>query len=246
MFRNDRILLEQRGSLIIKQLSIHLNSIVLYRAISKMLVTEQDVEFASLMVQALNLILLTAAEVGELRAILKCSFNKSCSPQKQKEALTVFSELYNTWCHNPVATFSLCLLSQAYDLSAALVLKLSELDVTVGFLLQVDKLLQLIESPIFIHTRIQLLDPGSPYLPDLLKSLYGLLMILPQTGAYKALRERLDRISKLHILLTKMYTGKKVIGFAHGTQLKQYEEVQQLHSVAVFPVAPPSSRKSLS
>lgn len=29
--------------------------------------------------------------------------------------------LYNCWCHNPVATFSLCLLAQAYDLGAAVV-----------------------------------------------------------------------------------------------------------------------------
>lgn len=32
--------------------------------------------------------------------------------------------LYNCWCHNPVATFSLCLLAQAYDLGAAVVTKL--------------------------------------------------------------------------------------------------------------------------
>ena len=31
--------------------------------------------------------------------------------------------------------------------------------VTVGFLMQIDKLVQLIESPIFIHLRLQMLEP---------------------------------------------------------------------------------------
>lgn len=35
-----------------------------------------------------------------------------------------FQVLYNCWCHNPVATFALCLLAQAYDLGAAVVSKL--------------------------------------------------------------------------------------------------------------------------
>ena len=56
--------------------------------------------------------------------------------------------LHCAWCHNPVATFSLCLLSQSYELASALAFQLADIDVTVGFLMQVDKLVQLIESPI--------------------------------------------------------------------------------------------------
>lgn len=42
-----------------------------------------------------------------------------------------------------------------------------------GFLMQVDKLVQLLESPIFVLLRLQLLDQSAPYQPALLKSLYG-------------------------------------------------------------------------
>lgn len=45
---------------------------------------------------------------------------------------------------------------------------------------QVDKLVQLLESPIFLRLRLQLLDVDSPSYPALLKSLYGILMLLPQ------------------------------------------------------------------
>ena len=76
-----------------------------------------------------------------------------------------------------MATFSLCLLAQAYDLSAQLISRFADVDVTVGFLMQVDKLVQLLESPIFIHLRLQLLEVTAPRHYDLLKSLYGLLMV---------------------------------------------------------------------
>ena len=49
--------------------------------------------------------------------------------------------------------------------------------------MQIDKLVQLLESPIFVHLRLQLLDVHAPSHPDLLRSLYGLLMLLPQVLA---------------------------------------------------------------
>jgi len=103
------------------------------------------------------------------------------------------------WSHNPVATFSLCLLAQAYDLSACLILKFAEVDVTVGFLMQIDKLVQLLESPVFIHLRLQLLEVNTKFHADLLKSLYGLLMLLPQSQAYKTLSDRLSTVSSLQM-----------------------------------------------
>ena len=50
--------------------------------------------------------------------------------------------------------------------------------VTVGFLVELDKLTQLLESPIFTHLRLQLLEPQRH--AYLIKALYGLLMLLPQ------------------------------------------------------------------
>ena len=45
--------------------------------------------------------------------------------------------------------------------------------------MQIDKLVQLLESPIFLHLRLQLLDVEAPYHVALLKSCYGILMLLP-------------------------------------------------------------------
>ncbi len=89
---------------------------------------------------------------------------------------------------------------------------------TVQILVQIDKLVQLIESPVFtcalvlertyyfahiqgtIDIRLQLLEPDR--YPYLFKCLYGLLMLLPQSSAFISLRNRLNAVNSagfLHI-----------------------------------------------
>lgn len=91
---------------------------------------------------------------------------------------------------------------------------------TVPMLIQIDKLVQLIESPVFTCTlrslygssstiadrtrtaalRLQLLEPER--YPYLLKAMYGLLMLLPQSSAFATLRNRLSAVSSLGFLHT--------------------------------------------
>lgn len=66
-----------------------------------------------------------------------------------------------------------------------------------GFLMQIDKLVQLLESPVFVHLRLQLLDVESPHHAPLLKSCYGLLMLLPQSDAFRSLNDRLTTVCNL-------------------------------------------------
>jgi vacuole morphology and inheritance protein 14 len=78
-----------------------------------------------------------------------------------------FVALFRSWCHNAVSTFSLCLLAQAYEQAYNLLQVLyvyrslppslmvtnvessAELEMTVNMLIQIDKLVQLLESPVF-------------------------------------------------------------------------------------------------
>lgn len=191
LFQQHRKLLETRGSLIIRQLCVLLDGESIYRALARTLMKQDDIEFAGLMVQTLSLILLTSAELMDLRALLKRSLVTD-------EGRDLFITLFNAWCHNPVATFGLCLLAEAYELASALAFELADVDVTVGFLMQVDKLVQLIESPIFVHVRLHLLEPREH--PFLLKSLYGLLMLLPQSSAFASLKARLESVAPLGAL----------------------------------------------
>ena len=214
IFITDRALLETRGALIIRKLCALLDCKNIYITLANILVDNLDLEYVSLMVQTLNLILLTAPELFPLRQLLKDSFSNTASiptTAGASGAITdaahimdgkqVFTSLFKCWCHNPVATFSLCLLAQAYDLSSLLVFKFADVDISIGFLMQVDKLIQLIESPIFLHLRLQLLDVHTKYHCELLKSLYGLLMLLPQSSAYKTLSDRLATVGSLQMHL---------------------------------------------
>jgi vacuole morphology and inheritance protein 14 len=137
-FSTDRKLMETRGSLIIRKLCVLLDAKEIYVTLADVLLKLDPAnglnhEFASLMVQTLNLILLTAPELLVLRVELKNSFQ----PGAGSEERAGFKRLFETWCHSPVSTFSLCLLAQAYGLSSCLISKFAAVDITVGFLMQV-------------------------------------------------------------------------------------------------------------
>lgn len=82
-------------------------------------------------------------------------------------------------------------------------------------LIQIDKLVQLLESPVFTckstsirsktyvmlivsDLRMQLLEPER--YPHLYKCMYGLLMLLPQSSAFAALKNRLNSVSAIGYL----------------------------------------------
>ncbi|UZO23063.1 uncharacterized protein OCT59_015409 [Rhizophagus irregularis] len=190
LFSTDRRLLESRGSLIIRHLCSSLNSERIYRTFAEILEREEDIEFASNMVQNLNSILITTPELSDLRKRLK--------NLETKDGQMLFTALYKSWCHNPVSTFSLCLLAQAYEHAANLLQSFADLDITVNLLIQIDKLVQLIESPVFTYLRLQLLEPEK--YPYLFKCLYGLLMLLPQSSAFASLKNRLTSVSSMGFL----------------------------------------------
>ncbi|RXH70348.1 hypothetical protein DVH24_007604 [Malus domestica] len=185
-FRVDNSLLEKRGALIIRRLCVLLDAERVYRELSTILEAESDLDFASVMVQALNLILLTSSELAELRDLLKRSL---VNPSGKD----LFVSLYASWCHSPMAIISLCLLAQTYQHASTVIQSLVEEDINVKFLVQLDKLIRLLETPIFAYLRLQLLEPGRHMW--LLKTLYGLLMLLPQqSAAFKILRTRLKTV----------------------------------------------------
>lgn len=189
-FSSERKLLEARGAFIIRQLCLLLNAENIFHSMADILLREQDLRFASTMVHTLNTILLTSAELFQLRGQLK----DLQSPESQ----SLFCCLYRSWCHNPVTTVSLCFLTQNYRHAYDLIQKFGDLEVTVDFLTEVDKLVQLLECPIFTYLRLQLLDvKNNPYL---IKALYGLLMLLPQSSAFQLLSRRLQCVPNPELL----------------------------------------------
>jgi hypothetical protein len=57
----------------------------------------------------------------------------------------------------------------------------------------------LVESPSFLQLRLQLLDSQFKHHTALLKSLHSLLLLIPQSSAYKTLSHRLGLVSALQM-----------------------------------------------
>jgi vacuole morphology and inheritance protein 14 len=186
----DASLLDNRGALIVRQLCLHVSPERVLRRMASILETEPDLDFAAVMIDTLNLILLTAPELTSARRKLR-GLTEAGSGD-------FFTSLYGSWAHSPAALLSLCLLCGVYEHSAQLVALFADVPVTVGFLMQIDKLVQLLESPVFVHLRIQLLEPEAH--SYLFKTLYGVLMLLPQSAAFELLRTRLNAVSTLGTL----------------------------------------------
>ena len=115
---------------LLRELCVLLNPEDCYRMFSEIISNEKDSEFAISIVDILNTILLTSSELFDLRTSLK-NFDTNVKILKiekcrefiffnhenlrLKESYSLFVCLYKTWCHNPIATVALCLLSQNYE-----------------------------------------------------------------------------------------------------------------------------------
>uniref|UniRef100_A0A9L0JRL7 Protein VAC14 homolog n=1 Tax=Equus asinus TaxID=9793 RepID=A0A9L0JRL7_EQUAS len=208
------------------QLCLLLNAENIFHSMADILLQEEDLKFASTMVHTLNTILLTSTELFQLRNQLK--------DLRTLESQNLFCCLYRSWCHNPVTTVSLCFLTQNYRHAYDLIQKFGDLEVTVDFLTEVDKLVQLIECPIFTYLRLQLLDvKNNPYL---IKALYGLLMLLPQSSAFQLLSHRLQCVPNPELLQTEdsLKAAPKsqkadAPSIDYAELLQHFEKVQKKH-----------------
>ncbi|CAH0713043.1 unnamed protein product, partial [Brenthis ino] len=172
----DENLLEERGAFIIRQLCVLLGAEAVYVGVARAGVGGGR-RAAARLAGALATLLLTAAELQPLRRRLRAAPGG------------LFRTLYRAWAHSPVALLALCLLTHNYRHCAALVATFGDLEITVEFLTEIDKLVQLIESPVFAYLRLELL--GGEGSAELRAALFGLLMLLPQSEAFHALRRRL-------------------------------------------------------
>ncbi|ODV73617.1 Vac14p [Cyberlindnera jadinii NRRL Y-1542] len=183
LYKKDQRLLETRGNFILRKLCISLDPVRVYQTLGNALENEKDITFASIIIQILNNNLITAPELSPLRRKLR----------KNDDNWVLFTSLFKAWCHNAPATLALCLWAQAYELAYAVLQIFVEFEITVNTLVQIDVLVQLLESPVFTRVRLQLLEPENH--PYLYKCLYGILMVLPQSSAFSTLKNRLNSVN---------------------------------------------------
>jgi len=229
LFKKDQKLLETRGNFILRQLCVSLDSKRIYQTLSKVLEKEDDVTFVGIIVQILNNNLITAPELAPLR--------KQLRNLEDKEDWELFSTLFRAWSHNAPAALALCLLAQAYELAYSVLQIFVDFEITVNVLVQIDILVQLLESPVFTRVRLQLLEPDR--YPFLYKCLFGILMLLPQSSAFSTLKNRLSSISVINNVANsqgKQESPSNIIDAASLSKnvkwtdlLQRFRSVQQDH-----------------
>lgn len=188
------------------------------RRMAALLLDEHDTQFVSLVVQALNFILLTSGDLRPLRAKLRQSgagaadgqslfevrhamphlrphqgavgiglseleraslLSLSWIPSRVRHPLT--QALLPCWTCSFGAAMSLCLLCERYALAASMVQAFETREVPLPVFTQADRLVSMLETPVFTFLRLHLTEGR----PDLLAALQRLLAVLPQSDAFR-------------------------------------------------------------
>ncbi|CAD8103694.1 unnamed protein product [Paramecium sonneborni] len=190
---------EKKGDQIFKKLCSLLNPQQVYFTITAKLLeiySDNDVLFISNTVQALTNLLISEKELQSLRNILRNLKHEKDEKQRQHNQ-EIFETLYRTFCYNSMSVITLCLLSEEYELAYNIIISFSEVEVNQYILLEIAQLINVLETPVFIFLRLQLLEYDSH--PFLMKCLFGLMMLLPQGPAFNTLRHRLKNVSNAQI-----------------------------------------------
>ena len=108
----------------------------------------------------------------------------------------LFEKLFNLWAFNPFSAVLLTMYCNYFELSYYLALELSKTKLQESDFIELCQVVQIFESSLFNNIRIKLLPFSTPSIPFsvLVKTLYALLMMLPQSNAFDALNNRIRSI----------------------------------------------------
>jgi hypothetical protein len=109
----------------------------------------RDLVFVSAFIQQMCHVLLNAKEANELRNVLKDCIGQRGESERDRRRSRLFHILLHSFSHNLVATTSLCLWGGAFRTTSLLLKSINPLDIHLMFLLEIDKLVEMIERPLF-------------------------------------------------------------------------------------------------
>lgn len=183
-----RSVINTNGITILKSLSNAIHVTIVYKLFADILLKNKDIPFVIGMINILDIFLLVENESQPVRETLR----KFTHQNRTEENSLFFEKIFRLWSYNPISTLILCVISEYFELSYSLTLKLAEMKLCQEDYIQLSQMIQLIESSLFNNIRIKLLEPFKHLL--LVKTLYAILMLLPQGQAYNALCNRLKSI----------------------------------------------------
>lgn len=109
----------------------------------------RDLQFVSSFIAQMCHVLLNAKETKPLRDALKDCISRGQLKDDDQRRKRLFHILLQAFSHNLVATTSLCLWGGAFRTASLFLKRINPLDIHLMFLLELDKMVEMIERPLF-------------------------------------------------------------------------------------------------
>ena len=112
-----------------------------------------------------------------------------------KEDKDFYEKIYRILAYNTICLLVFCIITEYYELNWNLIINFSKIKFDDSYYMHLSEFVHLIENTQFNHIRMLLLNPQKNIY--LTKTLYGILMLLPQGKAYNILSDILYSIKSL-------------------------------------------------
>ena len=161
---------------------------IVYESFADVLKEIQNFPFVSKMIHYLNQYL--------MRNPLAANFRKSLINNDDDDKYNqLFIKMYNIWSINPISLLIFCVITEHFELGYNIILNLVKVQLDNDYYIHLGTLVQLLESELYDYIRIRLLEPSNNIY--LIRTLYGILMLLPQGQAFNVLSNRMSNVQTL-------------------------------------------------
>jgi hypothetical protein len=111
----------------------------------------RDLKFVSSFIQSLNHSLLNKPEAKRMRDVLRDCVRGSAGPapsERDRQRARLFHIMLHSFAHNLAAAVSLCFWAGAYRTANLVLSQIDPLDISLIFLLEIDRFIELLERPL--------------------------------------------------------------------------------------------------
>ena len=176
--------------LLIEHLTKNYSLPLIFESFADALKDIKNFSFASKMIHYLNLYLIVYP--------MATNFKKSLINNGTQKNNELFLKMYNIWSINSISLLNFCIITEHFELAYNIILNLVKVQLENDYYIHLGELVQLLESELYDYIRIRLLEPSNNIY--LIRTLYGILMLLPQGQAFNVLSNRMKNVPTLLVL----------------------------------------------
>ena len=233
-FSKSEKILNLYGIKVLKTLTEAIDIFTLFRIFSDYLLKNNDIHFVMKVTKTLNMFLFSEKECQNLRNELSSKRKLSVDNDNDNEINAnnkndnLFEKLFYLWSFNPFTAVLLTMYCNYFELSYYLALELSKIKLQENDYIELCQIVQIFESSLFNNIRIKLLRPKKNIF--LVKTLYALLMMLPQSNAFDALNNRIKSVK----IISYFDEDEDEDDFLYESKNIKNEEISQINKKIII------------